>query len=152
MAKLIVFIAFVCVALAAVHGKPPGGQDSDKHGPQPGGPKGPGGDHGKDKGQWATKICANDSIAQQFLTQTQALITQLQGNSSFAQVLACRQNEINFINDANSASLLSSNCTGFFDNLKAAKELDEEAAEEQKSLAEDAKKAFWAIWKGLFSS
>ncbi|CAF4453501.1 unnamed protein product, partial [Adineta steineri] len=128
-------------------------QDSDKHGPpMHGGPKGPGGNHSKDNGQWATKICANDSIAQQFLTQTQALITQLQGNSSFGQVLACRQNEINFINDANSASLLSSNCTGFFDNLKAAKQVDEQAQEQQKDLAEDAKKAFWAIWKGLFSS
>lgn len=74
-----------------------------------------------------TKLCSNQTAAQIALTKIQQLISTLQSNGSFAQVLADRANEIAYIQSSNSATRLSSDCPGFFTGLKSAKDADDAA-------------------------
>ena len=73
------------------------------------------------------KLCSNQTAAQIFLSKIQQLITTLQSNSSFAQVLADRANEVAYIQSSNSAARLSSDCPGFIAGLKSAKDADDAA-------------------------
>ena len=105
----------------------------------PGGRRpGPGRDQNQGQGQgrnnsdqWIAKLCANSSTAQSFLNQTQQLIGVLQLNSSFAGALQRQTQQITYIQSADNAALLSSNCTGFFSGLKAARQRDWKAGKQQ---------------------
>ncbi|CAF3930241.1 unnamed protein product, partial [Rotaria sp. Silwood1] len=64
---------------------------------------------GGDINRWASTLCANSSLTQLFLNQTRALITQLNSNGSFAQVLQQKTQDIAYIESDTNAALLSSN-------------------------------------------
>ena len=92
-----------------------------------------GGRPGKGNGnQWATKICANLTVAQSFLTQTRQVIGTLQSNSSFAGALQKQANQIAYIQNSANGELLASNCTGFFTGLASARQLDRQANTQQR--------------------
>jgi hypothetical protein len=125
-------------------------------GPQPGGPPpsgprpgGPGrGGHGN-KGQWVSELCANETLAESFLTQTRELITTLESNGSYSNVLADRAQEITYIQSATNAALLSTNCTGFFSGLNNARSLDSQAQQQQQAYQRTAGRLFWQIIQSL---
>jgi hypothetical protein len=125
-------------------GPPSGGHGSGGQRPGGHGSGGQGSDHsgegsnGGNHSNWATKLCANSSLAQSFLTQTQQLITDFQSNGSYTQVLQSRAQEISYVQDANNANLLSSNCTGFFVGLGDAQSADKLAEDQQKQAARTA--------------
>ncbi|UJR38044.1 hypothetical protein I4U23_030726 [Adineta vaga] len=135
--------------LAIVHCGPRRG--SEKHGPGDGnrGPPGFGPRPHGPKNQWETKVCANASIAEAFLEQTRQLITDLQANGTYDKVLEKRQNEINYINNANNTGVLSSNCTQFFTGLNAARTLDRQAQEQEWSIQRTAGRLFFQIIQSL---
>jgi hypothetical protein len=139
----------VLVAVVAArngHNQGSGGQRPDGHGSggQGSDHSGEGSDHsgeGSNRGNhssWATKLCDNGSLAQSFLTQTQQLITNLQSNGSYTRVLQSRAQEINYVQNADNANLLSSNCTGFFVGLGDAQSADKLAEDQQKQAARTA--------------
>jgi len=119
-------------------------------GPQPGGsrPGGPGRGHGN-KGQWVSELCANETLAESFLTQTRALITTLESNGSYSNILADRAQEITYIQSATNAALLSTNCTGFFSGLNNARNLDSQAQQQQQAYQRTAGRLFWQIIQSL---
>ena len=78
-------------------------------------------------GMFVSKICSNQTVAQELLTEMQQLLNTFQSNGSFAQFLADGAQEVAYIQRPSSAALLSSNCTGFFIGLKNAKDADQVA-------------------------
>ncbi|CAF3142331.1 unnamed protein product [Rotaria sp. Silwood2] len=121
MTKLVLFIAFVCLGFISARG-PPNERyhEGDSHRP-----------HNDENNHGISKLCANNSLAQSFLTQMRALITQLSSNDSFAQVLQQRAHEIAYIQNNTDAQLLSSNCTQYFEGLDAAQDADLQAQRQQ---------------------
>ena len=73
-------------------------------------------------------LCKNHSMAQSFLNQNRALINTLRANKSYDEALKCHEDTIAYIENKNTASLLSSNCTAYFRGLAEAK-LDDKKAE-----------------------
>lgn len=71
------------------------------------------------------KLCSNQTAAQMLLAKIQQVIATLQFNGSFDDVLADRKNMVAFIQSSGSAARLSSNCAGFFADLKSAKDADD---------------------------
>jgi hypothetical protein len=88
-------------------------------------------------------------LAQAFLTQTQQLITTLTTNGSFTQFLGQHTQATAYIQNAANTNLLSSNCTGYFVGLKAAKILDQQAAQAQQQYQQIAVQAFFQIIQSL---
>ncbi|CAF2492047.1 unnamed protein product [Rotaria sp. Silwood2] len=138
MSKLLVFVVLLCVVLASCH---PG--ESHKrggnHGPD-NGPQGkpefwdrPHGNHNYDQ-NWASILCANDTLAQEYLTQTRQVINSFRSNETFTEALQNRQQVIAYIENENNEDLLSSNCTAFFIGLKSARNLDMDAMNLQRQL------------------
>jgi hypothetical protein len=70
-------------------------------------------------------------LAQSFLTQVQQLITTLQTNGSFGQVLTSVAQEVAYIQNSTDAALLSTNCTAYFAGLNSAIQADQQAAQIQ---------------------
>ena len=105
-------------------GQRPGGPNRESGERRPGGP---GGDGSLD--QISSKICANETLPPIFLAQMQQLFTTLQANGSFSQALTDRAQEVAYIQNANNAAVLSSNCTGYFSNLKIALNADRAVVE-----------------------
>jgi len=131
-------------ALAPAFGRP--GQNGG-----PGHNGGPGGSHhgGGNQGQWVSELCANATLAQAFLTQTQQLIATLTTNASFTQFLQQHTQATAYIQNAANGNLLSSNCTGYFSGLQAAKSLDQQAAQAQQQYQQIAVQAFFQIIQSL---
>jgi len=70
-------------------------------------------------------------LAQDFLADIQALITTLQSNGSYSQVLTNHAQEIAYIQNSTDAALLSTNCTAYFAGLNSAIQADQQAAQIQ---------------------
>ncbi len=84
-------------------------------------------------------------MASTFFGEVQQLITTLQGNGSFAQVLAARAQAIAYVTNSANTALLSSNCTAFFSGLQAAKKADQAAAQVQQQYFRIAGQALFAL-------
>ncbi|CAF1052834.1 unnamed protein product [Rotaria sordida] len=122
MVKLIIFIALLCLGLISARG--PGGFG------RPGGfrPSGGGNYHGGPSGGNgnipASTLCANDTLAPLYVSQNQALITELNNNGSFTDLAKNREKEWAYFQNATNNELLASNCTEYFAGLNAARALD----------------------------
>ncbi|CAF5227952.1 unnamed protein product, partial [Rotaria magnacalcarata] len=92
--KLIICFALICVVLVAAHGK--GNQGYGNRRP---GSRGPWSQSNRNNtnAPWGTKLCANSTVAQSFVTQTQQVIANLQSNGSFTQALQNRANAIAYL-------------------------------------------------------
>ncbi len=134
--------------VAARPGKGPRPGGPPPPGPPPAGPR-PGGPGRGNNGQWVSELCANGSLAESFLDQTRQLITSLESNGSYSNVLADRAQEITYIQSADNAALLSTNCTGFFSGLKNAKNLDGQAQQQQRAYQRTAGRLFYQIIQSL---
>ncbi|CAF1215905.1 unnamed protein product [Rotaria magnacalcarata] len=139
MQKLLIVITFICFSLATagpmLSGKYP--QSGGEHLPSGGGEHFPssGAGHfpsGGDTNNWASKLCANSSLAQAFLSKSQAVITQLNSNGSFAQFLQQKAQEVAYIQNSANVALLSSNCTQYFNGLTTAQKADMETERQQR--------------------
>ncbi|CAF3222944.1 unnamed protein product [Rotaria sp. Silwood2] len=143
MNKLVILIAFICFGLVAARRHFGGEHHND------------GGDRfssGDDINRWASKLCANSSLAQSFLNQTRALITQLNSNGSFAQVLQQKTQEIGYIESDSNAALLSSNCTQYFKGLAAARNADMQTQRQQQEYQNIATRLFKQISANFWSN
>lgn len=89
-------------------------------------------------------------MAQQFLTQTQQLISTLQSNGSFTRFLEDRAQTIAYIQNADNTALLSSNCTAYVTGLQNAKSADRAAGDVQRQYYRSATNAMKQIIRNLF--
>jgi hypothetical protein len=92
---------------------------------------------GNPPGQWASKLCDNETLAHEFLTEVRQLITTLQTNGSYGRVLQDHTQTIAYIQSDPNAAVLSSNCTGYFVGLQNAQKLDQNAEEQQEQYEEN---------------
>ncbi|CAM2718434.1 unnamed protein product [Rotaria socialis] len=93
------------------------------------------GDHfssGGDTNKWGSKLCGNNSLAQAFLSKSQAVFAQLNSNGSFAQFLQQKAQEVAYIQNSANVALLSSNCTQYFNGLAAAQNADMQKERQQR--------------------
>ena len=94
----------------------------------------PGGGPQRGKDSWTTKLCANSSLAQSFLTNTKQVIADLQANGTYTQVLQKRSAQVAYLQNSGNGALLVSNCTQFFVGLNAARQTDQQAVQQQQRL------------------
>ncbi|CAF4795708.1 unnamed protein product [Rotaria sp. Silwood1] len=144
MAKLLIYIALLFLALVSVHGGLRRRSFNWGHW-----------DiliDGSNEDSWTSNLCSNDTVAQSFLTQTRQVINDLQSNGSFAQALQKRAQFISYIQDDNNAEQLSSNCTEYFNGLKNAKNLDKQALEQERQYEQIANSLFRQIIQSLCES
>ncbi|CAF2042584.1 unnamed protein product, partial [Rotaria magnacalcarata] len=78
-----------------------------------------------------SKLCGNSSLAQAFLSKSQAVIAELKSNGSFAQLLQQKAQEVAYMQNSANVALLSSNCTQYFNGLTAAKHADMKTQRQQ---------------------
>ncbi|CAF1417392.1 unnamed protein product [Rotaria sp. Silwood1] len=143
MIKLVIFITFICFGLVATRrpfGRGNHNSDGDRF------------SSGGDINRWASKLCVNSSLAQLFLTQTRALITQLSSNSSYAQVLQQKAQQIAYIQNDTNGALLSSNCTQYFNGLATARNADMKIQRQQKEYQKIVNRLFKQIIASLWSN
>jgi hypothetical protein len=88
-------------------------------------------------------------VASEFLTQVQQLISTLNSNGSFGQVLTARAQEVAYLTNTANAATLTSNCTAFFTGLQSAKATDQAAAQVQFQYTQIAAQAFFQIVQSL---
>ncbi|CAF0956794.1 unnamed protein product [Rotaria sordida] len=129
MVKLIIFIALLCLGLISARG-PGGFRRPGGFGPSGGGNYhgGPSGDNGN---ALASTLCANDTLASLYVSQNQALITELNNNGSFTDLAQKRVKEWAYFQNATNNELLASNCTEYCAGLNAAR-ADDMAAKNQR--------------------
>jgi hypothetical protein len=100
------------------------------------------GKHGDDdregKNQWRTKICANNTIAQMFLNQTQNVIKELKANASYTEVLRRRAATVAYLENENGATQLAANCTEYLRGLQTARQTDRQTEKEHEKYDQDA--------------
>ena len=96
-----------------------------------------------------SNLCANESLAQEFLIQTQQLIDTLQSNGSFTRFLEDRAQGIAYIENSANNDLASSNCTAYFNGLKTAKDADRIVAQKNREYYGIAAKAMRKIIRNL---
>ena len=94
----------------------------------------PGGGTQRGKDSWTAKLCANSSLASAFLTNAKQVIANLQANGSYTQALQKRSAQIAYLQNSGNGALLVSNCTQFFVGLKAARQTDQQAVQQQQRL------------------
>lgn len=133
----------------AYGGRGPNRGSGESGGQRPGGPGGQRPDGSGPADQLASKLCANLTLAQAFVTQMQQLFTTLQANGSFTQVLADRAQEVAYIRNADNTALLSTNCTAYFSNLKTAIDADRAIVETREQYQRIAAKATMDIITNL---
>ncbi|CAF5227919.1 unnamed protein product, partial [Rotaria magnacalcarata] len=92
--KLILCFALICVILVAAQGRGNRGYGNRRPGS-----RGPWlqSSRNNTNAPWGTKLCANSTVAQSFVTQTQQVIANLQSNGSFTQALQNRANAIAYL-------------------------------------------------------
>ena len=134
----------VFVATQAGGGRGFGGPN---HGPGGGGPNWGQGGNGNG---CSYLFCNNATLGSSFLTQIQQLITTLQSNGSFTQVLSAHANAIAYLTNSANTALLSSNCTAFCSGLQAAKQADQAAGQVQQQYARSAGQAVSQIIQSLY--
>ncbi|CAF2671290.1 unnamed protein product [Rotaria sp. Silwood2] len=98
---------------------------------------------------WSSKLCQNQTLAQSYLNYTRQLITTLETNGSYTQVLQKRAQAIAYLKNDNNTELLSSNCSQFFAGLKDAQKLDAQALLQQKRYEDNAVRLYKQIFQSL---
>ncbi len=88
-------------------------------------------------GKWTTKLCDNETLAHKFLTEVRQLLTTLDTNGSYSRVFQDHTQTIAYIQGDPNATVLSSNCTGYFVGLQNAQKLDQNAEEQQEQYEEN---------------
>lgn len=121
-----------------------GGGDSGERNRRPGG--------GGGQRDWSAVICANSTTAQNFLTQTRAVITTLQNNGSYTQFLADRINAVTYIQNAGNDATLTSNCTAYISGLNAARAADRVVLDARRQLEENAVRLLAQVVQSLVGS
>lgn len=95
------------------------------------------------EGKKSTDFCSNSSIAEAYLTRIRSLITELQGNPAYHDILTIQwANLIKYVEDPTNEGLIQSNCAGFIQGLQAAKKADGALIMEQKKLSKIIAKQF----------
>ena len=115
----------------------------------------PGGEDGRpggDRRDWTAVICANSTLAQNFLTQTRAVLAALQTNGSYTQFLADHSNAVSYLQNTANDATLSSNCTGYFSNLNAARAADRTVLDARRRLQENAVRLLGQVVQTLVGS
>jgi ribosomal protein L22 len=91
-------------------------------------------------------ICSNNTIAQSYLSQVLSLINNLQVNSSYNSILQLQSaNFVSYLQNTTNQALLSTNCTTFVTDLKAAKSADQEAERTRQKIASKIEKEFQQV-------
>ncbi len=91
-------------------------------------------------------ICSNTTIAQSYLSQILALITKLEANSSTNSVLQLQSaNFVSYLQNTTNQALLSTNCTTFVTNLKAAQSADNAAECTRQRIASNIEQKFQQV-------
>ncbi|CAM4795615.1 unnamed protein product [Rotaria magnacalcarata] len=144
--KLILCFALICVILVAAQGRGNRGYGNRRPGS-----RGPWlqSSRNNTNAPWGTKLCANSTVAQSFVTQTQQVIANLQSNGSFTQALQNRANAIAYLVNGANVDLLSSNCTSYFSGLRNAKMLDNKAVAKAIRLDKTAQRLLSQVVKSL---
>ncbi len=73
------------------------------------------------------------------------MISTLQSNGSFGQFLTAKAQEIAYLTNADNTATLTTNCTGYFSGLQAAKLADQTAVKAQFQYIQSAAQAFKQI-------
>ncbi|CAF2994087.1 unnamed protein product [Rotaria sp. Silwood2] len=143
MIKLTILVTFICLGLVSARSfGGHGGSGGDNHHERPGGNNHHGGSNGGNNKTIASTLCANTTLAALYVTQIQAIITQLINNGSFTDWLQQHAQEVAYFQNADNTALLSSNCTGYFSGLDAARALD--------MTAQNQREQYTKIGNGLF--
>ncbi|CAF1343487.1 unnamed protein product [Rotaria sp. Silwood1] len=100
-------------------------------------------------GIWSSKLCQNTTLAQTYLTNTRQLITTLESNDSYAQVLEKHPNAIAYFKNDDNEALLLSNCNQFFIGLKNARKLDVQVLIQQQKYEQDVNRLYRKIIESL---
>lgn len=101
----------------------------------------------------STSICANNATAPSYLSQTLALITNLQANSSYNSVLQLQNaNFISYLKNTTNQALLTTNCIAFVANLKTAIAADEQAERARKQICKNIEQQFDQITRNVTGS
>ncbi|CAF1002046.1 unnamed protein product [Rotaria sordida] len=118
MVKLIILIALVYLGLVSAggFGRNRGIGGDIHHGDSIGG-------RGYDN-TGESRLCANSTVVQLYVKQTQAVITQLNNNGSFTDFFEKRKEETSYLQNADNTAVLTSNCTKYFKDLDAARTRD----------------------------
>jgi hypothetical protein len=91
-------------------------------------------------------ICSNNTIAQSYLSQVLSLINNLQANSSYNAILQLQfDNFVSYLQNTTNQALVSTNCTTFVNDLKAAKSADQEAESTRQKIASKIEKEFQQV-------
>jgi len=80
------------------------------------------------------------------------LITNLQSNGSFTDVLTERATEIAYLQDTSNDGLLTSNCTAYFTGLDSARQTDRTAVEAKQQYFRAAQQAFFEILRSIIGN
>jgi hypothetical protein len=103
--------------------------------------------------QASASVCANPTTAQSFLSQSLALIKNLQANSSTNAILQLElPNFVAYLQNITNQVLLSNNCTIFITNLKGAKLADEVAEQKREHLAAHIEELFEQVGQNVTGS
>ncbi|CAF1382004.1 unnamed protein product [Adineta steineri] len=80
---------------------------------------------------WSSTLCDNGTSAAAFLSETQKMITSLEANPSYNNVLQDHAQTITFLKSGTNANILSSNCSEYFQLFQNAQNLDQIAQQQQ---------------------
>ncbi|UJR08230.1 hypothetical protein I4U23_012503 [Adineta vaga] len=81
--------------------------------------------------QWSSKLCGNDTLAKEFLSEIQQMITTLEADHDYDRVLLKRVAVIAYLKNTANGNTLSSNCTEYFNGYKNAQKLDQKTEDQQ---------------------
>jgi hypothetical protein len=100
-----------------------------------------------------TSICSNTTTAQSYLSQTLALINNLQANSTYNSTLKLQSaNFVSYLQNTTNQALLSTNCTIFFTNLKAARLADKAAERTRQQITSEIERKFEQVTRNVTGS
>jgi len=88
--------------------------------------------------QMLSKLCENKDLAQLIVTKVREVITTLERNGSYTEVLQKHKQAIAYIKSNTNFDVLSLNCTEYFNRLNNAWQLDEQAEEQKRYYEENA--------------
>ncbi|CAF3090235.1 unnamed protein product [Rotaria sp. Silwood2] len=152
MMKLIIIVAFLCLGLVSTrgfrdHGRSGGNKYRERergyhfYG-QRTGYYYHGGFNEDNRNTVSSILCTNTTLAQLYVTQVQAIITQFINNGSFTDWLQQHAQEMAYFQSDANTVLLSSNCTGYFRGVDVVRALD--------TTAQNQREQYTKIANGLF--
>jgi len=101
-------------------------------------------------GHTPTSICSNTTTAQLYVSQTLILINNLQANSTYNSTLKLQYaNFVSYLQNTTNQALLTTNCTVFFANLKAAQLADNAAENTRQQIAAKIEQQFEQVTRNV---